>query len=93
MTDNRLYDLKRFAQYVKWLSRDSGDAFDAISGGFISTNGKLVTNGLSERNLMMFLEDYITDVRDYCNILDSIYKQLEADCDTWEKSPEVVWEV
>lgn len=86
--DSRLSDIQRFAYYVRCLARDAADMADMLDTAFINPKGQLVTEGWSERNLMMQLKDWIEETQDYKHLFTASYINLEASCDTWEKTPE-----
>lgn len=91
--DSRLSDIQRFAYYVRCLARDAQDMADMVDSAFINPKGQLVTLGLSERNLMMTLKEWIEETNDYSDLFSVSYLNLIKTCDTWEKTPEVTWEV
>lgn len=87
--DTRLSDIQRFAYYVRCLARDAQDMADSLDTAFVNPKGQLVTIGLSERNLMMTLKEWLEEMTDYRDLFNASYSNLETSCDTWEKTPEV----
>lgn len=92
---SKLENLQYLTRYLHWLARDTREAHDMINGALINPKGQLVTvhSGLSERNLMMHVDEILKDIKDYTQSLEHYRRELQEQCDTWEKTPEVVWEV
>jgi len=86
---DKLEALHSFVRYLCWLQRDVSDAHDLVNGALINTKGQLVTvhSGLSERNLMMYIDEILKDIKDYTGSLQHYRDALEAECMTWEKNP------